>query len=195
MKHYVILSGIIGGIIGSVLTALLVSPVTAQRDKFGAIECRSLTVVDEACIARIILTTDYHDIHNPGIVKIVGSKFGGSSVQLYDSFASTDAIPTVHLGNDTIGGFVCVNGNDFYHRAELPDDMAIPAMAKISVGLKGGLIKINNKHALSKLELSSDNKGLYFADKGNMSSVQIGAHEGDGFVFTKDKNGQLKVLD
>lgn len=30
MKHYVILSGIVGGIVGSVFTALLASPVNAQ---------------------------------------------------------------------------------------------------------------------------------------------------------------------
>ena len=40
-KHYLIISGIVGGVIGSLFTALLVSPVTAQRDKFGEIECRS----------------------------------------------------------------------------------------------------------------------------------------------------------
>ena len=31
MKHYVILSGIVGGIMGSVLTALLVSPVHGAK--------------------------------------------------------------------------------------------------------------------------------------------------------------------
>lgn len=193
-KHYLVISGIIGGVIGSLLTTLLVSPVTAQRDKFGEIECRRLTVVDEAGIARIILTTDFHDKLKPGIVKIIGSKFGGGSVLLYDSFESTDAIPTVFIGNDNNGGFVSVNGNDFYHRAETPDDMAIPAMAKLSVGPKGGLIKVNNKHALSKLERSSDN-GWYFADKGNESSALFGANEGGGFVLIKDKYGQVKGLD
>lgn len=194
-KHYLVISGIIGGVIGSLLTTLLVSPVTAQRDKFGAIECRSLTVVDEAGITRIILTTDFHDTHKPGVVKIIGSKSSGGSVLLYDSFESTDAIPTVFIGNENNGGFVSVNGNDFYHRAEIPDDMAIPAMVKLSVGPIGGLIKVNNKHALSKLELSSDNKGFYFADKGNYSSALIGANEAGGFVFTKDKYGQVKGLD
>ncbi|MDE0184750.1 MAG: hypothetical protein OXP71_04765 [Candidatus Poribacteria bacterium] len=60
-KHYLVMSGIVGGVIGSLLTALLVSPVTAQRDKFGEIECTGLRVVDDAGNARIILTTDYRD--------------------------------------------------------------------------------------------------------------------------------------
>ena len=33
-KHYFVISGIIGGVMGSLLTTLLVSPVTAKRDKF-----------------------------------------------------------------------------------------------------------------------------------------------------------------
>ena len=193
-KHYLVISGIIGGVIGSFLTTLLVSPVTAQKDKFSAIECRSLTIVDESGIARIILTTDYDDMFKPGIVKIIGSKFGGGSVLLYNRYESTDAIPTVHLGNDNDGGFVSVNGTDFYHRTELPNDMLILAMAKLYVGPKGGLVKVNNKHALSKIEGSPD-KGWHFADKGNMSSALFGANEGGGFVLTKDKSGQVKILD
>ncbi len=45
-KHYLVTSGIVGGDIGSLLTALLVSPVTADRDEVGVIECTELRVVD-----------------------------------------------------------------------------------------------------------------------------------------------------
>ena len=45
-KHYLVTSGIVGGVIGSLLTALLVSPVTADRDEVGVIECTELRVVD-----------------------------------------------------------------------------------------------------------------------------------------------------
>lgn len=44
-KHFVVISGIVGGVIGSLLTAMLVPPVTAERDKFGEIECTKLTIV------------------------------------------------------------------------------------------------------------------------------------------------------
>lgn len=45
-KQYLVISGCVGGIIGSLLTTLLVSPVTAQKDKFGVIECAVLRIVD-----------------------------------------------------------------------------------------------------------------------------------------------------
>lgn len=195
-KHYLVISGIIGGVIGSLLTALLVSPVTAQRDKFDTIQCSKLEVVDAEGRSCVVLSTDVlTSLDDPGVVKIIGSNFGGGSVLLFNTYnSSTDAIPTVHLGNDSNGGFVSVNGTDFYHRTEPPNDMAIPAMAKLSVGPKGGLVKVNNKHALSKIEGSPD-KGWHFADKGNKSSAYFGADEGAGFVVTKDKYGQVKTLD
>ena len=39
---------------------MLASPVTAQRDKFGEIECTKLTVVDADGRKRVILTFDEH---------------------------------------------------------------------------------------------------------------------------------------
>lgn len=59
-KHYLVISGIVGGVIGSMLTSLLVPPVTAQRDKYGEIECRKLTVVDEDGKTMAIIGTGDH---------------------------------------------------------------------------------------------------------------------------------------
>lgn len=59
-KHYLVISGIVGGIIGSLLTTILVSPVTAQRDKFGDIECTSLTVTDAEGREVVRLSRDEH---------------------------------------------------------------------------------------------------------------------------------------
>ena len=62
-KHYLVISGIVGGVMGSLLTALLVSPVTAQRDrfdKFGHIECTSLSVVDVEGKSRVFLAITEH---------------------------------------------------------------------------------------------------------------------------------------
>lgn len=64
-KHYLIMSGIVGGVIGSLLTALLVSPVTAQRDKFGHIECTGLTVVDGEGKARVVMSGGAWDSSTP----------------------------------------------------------------------------------------------------------------------------------
>ena len=80
-KHYLIISGIVGGVIGSLLTALLVPPVAAQRDKFGEIECTKLTVVDEEGIPRVILNTDFNqndfDYDDRAGVFITGTGTGG----------------------------------------------------------------------------------------------------------------------
>ena len=54
-KHYFVISGIIGGVIGSFLTALLVSPVIAQRDNFDTIQCSRLEVVDADGNAGVVL--------------------------------------------------------------------------------------------------------------------------------------------
>ena len=121
MKHYVILSGIIGGIIGSVLTALLVSPVTAHRDNFGEIECTRLAVVDAEGKERILLSTNHieqissHKLTAQGKslrvddtkVHVLGYELGGR-VQIYDEVGATMVV----LARDERGGFINVSGKD-----------------------------------------------------------------------------------
>ena len=80
-KYNLVISGLVGGVIGSLFTALLVSPVTAQRDKFGEIECRSLRVVDKHGQARVLLTTELFDMANDFSsgelwVMILGTRIG-----------------------------------------------------------------------------------------------------------------------
>lgn len=70
-KHYLVLSGIMGGVIGSLLTALLVSPVTAERDKFGEIECTKLTIV-------------HPDYKQPAVV-LDSDRYGGA-IKVTDGF-------------------------------------------------------------------------------------------------------------
>lgn len=89
-KHYLLISGIVGGVIGSLLTALFTSPVTAQRDKFGDIECASLTVVDEKGRQNVVIASGERGGHVAAIGK--------------------DGIPKVELRASQQGGLVVVSG-------------------------------------------------------------------------------------
>ena len=85
-KHYLVISRVVNGIIGSVLSALLVSPVTAQKHKSGivvgyfeAIECTKLTVVDANGVPRMVLSTNALDglLDDNIRVRVIGSEHGG----------------------------------------------------------------------------------------------------------------------
>ena len=80
-KHYLVISGIVGGVIGSLLTALLVSPVTAQRNKFDTIQCSRLEVVDANGDAKVIIDVSGVDgksssllgiYEHGGVVNVIG---------------------------------------------------------------------------------------------------------------------------
>ena len=75
------------------LTALLVSPVTAQRDTFGEIECTSLRIVDANGIARAGFLIAEHG----GLIRVFG-KDGKSSAGL-----STDELGGIVFTVDRYG--------------------------------------------------------------------------------------------
>ena len=83
-----------GSIFGCLFTinGILASPVTAQRDKIGEIECTKLTVVDERGNGRVFLSVNEH----------------GGRVHLFDKDGTLKASLTV----DEHGGFVGVQGKD-----------------------------------------------------------------------------------
>ena len=91
---------------------MLLSPVTAQRDKFGEIECRRLTVVDADGKRRVIISSSEHG----GRVSTYG-KDGKPAVALGVTenggrvfTLGKNGKPTVALGNYEHGGFVQVKG-------------------------------------------------------------------------------------
>ena len=109
--------------LGSVFTiiGLLLSPVTAQRDKFGEIECTSLTVVDSEGNVR-------------AVVKNVDDDFGGGIVELYNA----DGTKTVELfAGRGIGGYVRVWSKDEGERG--------PGAVQLNADKNGGRLDIYGK--------------------------------------------------
>ena len=72
------------------MVGAMMSPLTAEKDKFGAIECTRLTVVDENGGAMVRLTTD----EDGGFVYALGK----------------DGLSGAWLGTTEHGGHVQVNG-------------------------------------------------------------------------------------
>ena len=187
MKHYLVISGIVGGIIGSVLTALLISPAKAHRDKFGEIECTRLAIVDAEGNERILLSTNLsehvlsHKVTAQGVrvsdtkVRVLGTEYGGR-VQVYDE----DGATVVLLDSDKLGGYITVSGKDGISGVQLKNLE------------HGGFIGASGKNAVSGVSLGLREHGGFVDVKGKnaIPSVLLGIDEhGNGAVSTWDKNG------
>lgn len=115
MKTQVI-SGIIGGIVGSIISGLVVSSVTAHRDKFGEIECSKLTVIDADGESRVILSTDVWDVRSVKAgVAISGDKKLGGQIHVRGS----DGKRGVRLWSAGGSGIVDISGSDGLNTASL----------------------------------------------------------------------------
>lgn len=125
-KHYLVISGIIGGVIGSLLTAMLVSPVTADRDKFGDIECTSLKVVDA---------------EGSTLALVLGGEHGGV-VQVFDK----ESQAVVNLNVEAVGTVEC-------RRLEVVDGDG-KRRVSVSNGHLGGRVNVYDKDEISRAELS-----------------------------------------
>ncbi len=86
--------------LGSVFTfvGMLLSPVTAQRDKYGEIECTKLTIVDSKGNERVLLT-------NEGFIKIENengtvSSIRGGDIRTYYLTIEQNGMPIARLGRD-----------------------------------------------------------------------------------------------
>ncbi len=150
-----------GCLFGSLYTimGMLASPVTAQRDKFDEIECRSLTVVDADGKTRVNLTTDEYG----GVVYAFGK----------------DGKLGAELSVDERGGVVSVAGKDgksvvVLHISELGGGFVVAhwqggSGAVLGTTEHGGHIRV-------------DGKG------GGRVAMSINEY-GNGAVSTWDKNG------
>ena len=168
------------------MTALLVSPVTAQRDKIGDIECTKLTVVDAAGKHSVIID----GIEHGGAVVAYGKdgKLGasfsigsfGGVVEVRSRFGNATAV----LGTDPHGGRVSAWDKDAKLRAIL------------GTHEHGGIIGVMGKEQ-KYAELGIEEHGGYVAamgkEKGGSAGLGI-ARNGNRYVSIYDRHGKLKAV-
>ena len=152
MQWFLAISSIIGGIIDCVLTTLLISPVTAQRNKFDTIECSRLKVVDNftgkprVIISGDLLEGDSYELTDYGLRRpklpaiahmpqvYIGSFGHGGIIMLYPTETET-AKATVKINSAHDNGYVSVRNSKNQSRATL----------SVSSSL-GGCVTIHNNN-------------------------------------------------
>lgn len=175
LKHYLVISGIVGGVIGSLLTALLVSPVTAQWEKFEVVECSKLRIVDEYGTTKIELGSALEDgyLEIRGYLKILGPESGNIPVIL---LTSSDERGDERGGVFVRGDVSVLNDDLGYVFLSDHTTATIPGqrVASLSVGEDGtGSVTVVGK----------DYKGL----------VMLKVIEHKGFVVAYGNDGEAKV--
>ena len=97
------------------IIGMLASPVTAQRDKFGHIECTGITVVDADGVSRVILSTNMVDatsfILDDKSGVFIGIGDHGGTVDVFSKNGESAA----HLHITEYGGRVDARGKDGKH--------------------------------------------------------------------------------
>ena len=182
MKHYLLISGIVGGVIGSVLTALLVSPVTAQRDKFGVVECSELRIVDEDGNWATRL-----GVGAPGGYVMAFGKDDNSMVML--GFGKDG--PAVTIGNEDGIAEILVSedGGDFRVYGK---DGQLAAVLGTSAAGGGGRSLFLGKDGAPKVTIGITEQGdgiFSVAGKSEGRVILSIDDNGSGVVETYDKNG------
>ena len=166
-----------GSIFGCLFTiiGMLASDVTAQRDKFGEIECTKLTVVDEQGSPRVVLGGGYVSVD--GIVHVYAR--------------DEDKEGSVILGVDEHGGLVTVFGGDTKSNVGL------------SVDEHGGGVRVWGEGGrFTKALLSAGHSGfvsVYGADGTPKATLGVGIgidiDENSGYVRVVDSYDRIKYLD
>lgn len=159
-----------GSLFGSLCTimGMLASPVTAQRDKFGDIECTSLTVVD----------ADGDEMVTLGGGNRLGQRPGGN-VTVYDE----DGKQKVWLFAETSGGSVVI-----WHKG------GTAGQVHLSTNKYGGVVSVSSTDGIlgvTRVALSVNKYGgrIGVSGIGEGRAVMAINEYGNGDVSTWDKNG------
>lgn len=164
---------------------MMLSPVTAQRDKFGEIECTGLTIFDEAGVARVRLGANEHG----------GGERGGHLDILDDNGRSlVSAYTNEYGGRVNLFGFKNTNMLLMGMNKEGVDLHVMKDILKgvtITVDEHGGVFNSIGNDGKSRVRLGIDRYGgvIKVQGKGEGAAV-MGINEyGNGVVSTWDKNG------
>ena len=176
------------------IMGMLASPVTAQRDKFGHIECTSLTIVDETGKGLVELGIRPVLSLESGKLKAIIGRSGSVIVYNADrkahawlSFSehggsigafSNDFLSSVYLNFDDHGGGLEVSGKN-------------GGRVHLRVNDDGGAVSAYGKDGKPRARLRVDEHGgvVQVEGKGEGAAV-MGINEyGNGAVSTWDKNG------
>ena len=161
-----------GSLFGCLFTiiGMLASPVTAQRDKFGEIECRALNIVDA----------------NGEVRAVVGEGENGGFVNVYDKYSQA----VVALNADIKGQVQC--------REMRVVDSGAKAKVVVWSTSSEGRVDVFSDDVVSWATLSVNDDGGRITEHGGHVEVHgkgkgaavIGINEyGDGAVSTWDKSG------
>ena len=178
--------GSIFTIIGMFFAIGMLPSVTAQRDKFGDIECTSLRVVDAAGKVREILTTNIFEgtVDDNIKVRVIGSDIGGGAVVAIGGDLSGGE-SRVSLGIDGRGGVVTAFGKD--------GGMVSMGM---DINKHGGRVTVSGKDGESKAVLGIGDHGgeVYVFGKDEESRAALKIAEHGGVVAVVGKDGESQAL-
>ena len=160
---------------------MLLSPVTAQREKFDQIECRGLKVVDGE--GRSLITLNDSLMVFRGSIIISGENPPGMPAGILSLRGGHVYVlgrdgKSVELGIDKHGGFVQLDAKG-------------ESKVAIRIDEHGGVVAAHGKDGKSIAGLGVDEHGGHVQVKGKSEGqVTIGINEfGNDAVSTWDKNG------
>ena len=198
---YMGFGGIIA-IIGMLFGIGMVSSSTAQKDKFGEIECSSLRVVDEDGITRVILSTDDragYDDENIR-VSIDGDAYDGS-VRVYgeagSKFGSAKAVLGISRVGISEGNVITEKTRQAGYVGAYGDNRA--GSAELSINKHGGMVDVRGKDPITTgafIGINQNENGgvveVYGMGDGK-SEARLGISENGGGIDVFGKDGELRV--